>query len=105
MKKTLALGLVICLVASAFCITTFASDLPASDVTFRLSADISDLSATDAIFDESYIMLAIAVVGLIATVVSAILIAIDRRKEVKASREKEADKEQKTKNNKKGNIS
>ena len=91
--------------ASAFCITTFASDLPASDVTFRLSADISDLSATDAIFDESYIMLAIAVVGLVATVVSAILIAIDRRKEVKASREKEADKEQRTENNKKGDIS
>ena len=105
MKKIFAIGMVICIVASVFCLTTLAADLPASDVAFRLSADISDLSATDAIFDESYIMLAIAVVGLVATVVSAILIAIDRRKEVKASREKEADKEQRTENNKKGDIS
>ena len=94
----------ICIVAATFCIATFAADFPASDVVFRLGADKSDGSAALAFLNEDYIMLAIAIIGLIATIVSAILIMIDRRKEIKANREKEADEEQKTENNKKGDI-
>ena len=83
--------------ASAFCITTFTADFPASDVAFQLSSDKSDGSAVLAFLNEGYIMLAIAIIGLIATIVSAVLIAIDRRKEVKANREKESDNNTKAK--------
>ena len=104
MKKLLAIGLMICIVAATFCIATFAADFPASDVVFRLSADKSDGAAVLDFLNKDYITLAIAIIGLIATIVSAILIVIDRRKEIKANREKESDKEQQTENNKKGDI-
>lgn len=104
MKKLLAIGLMICVVTSAFCINTFAAEFPASDVVFRLGADKSDGAAVLDFLSKDYITLAIAIIGLIATIVSAILIVIDRRKEIKANREKESDKEQQTENNKKGDI-
>ena len=88
--------LMICIMASVFCLTTLAADFPASDVTFQLSADKVSAPAIDAILNENYITLAIAIIGFVATIVSAVLIAVDRKKEVKANREKESNNNTKT---------
>ena len=96
LKKFLAMTLMICIMASVFGLTTLAADFPASDVTFQLSADKSEGSAVLAFLNKDCIMLAIAIIGLVATIVSAVLIAVDRKKEVKANREKESNNNTKT---------
>ena len=96
MKKIFAIALVICIVTSTFCLTTVASDLSVSDVAFGLNAVKSDGSAVVDFLNEDYIMLVIAILGLVATIVSVVLIAIDRRKETKANKEKESDNNSKT---------
>ena len=88
MKRILAIALTICVFVSIFCITVFAADGP-SDMAFQLSAEQRDI----AVIGESYIELAIALLGLGATIVSVILIVTsDKRK--KASKSSKAKKEE-----------
>ena len=96
MKKILTMTLIICIVASASSLPAFAADLSTSNVAFQLSADKVSAPAIDAILNENYIALAISIIGLVASIISVILLVADRRKEAAENRKKEAD-ENKTK--------
>ena len=90
MKKILAMTLIICIVAPASSLPAFAADLSTSNVAFQLSADKESAPAIYAILNENYIMLAISIIGLVASIISVILLVADRRKEAAESRKKES---------------
>lgn len=91
MKKILAMTLIICIVASASSLPAFAADLFTSNIAFQLSADKVSASFIDAILNENYITLAISIIGLVASIISVILLVADRRKETAENRKKESD--------------
>lgn len=91
LKKFLAMTLIICVAASVSSFPAFAADLSTSNAAFQLSADKVSTSVIDAILNENYITLAIAIIGLVASIISVILLVADRRKEAAESRKKESD--------------
>ena len=91
MKKILTMTLIICIVASASSLPAFAADLSTSNVAFQLSADKVSAQVIDAILNENYITLAISIIGLVASIISVILLVADRRKEAAENRKKESD--------------
>ena len=83
MKRFFVIALTLCFLASALCIPALAA--PDLGGTIQKSTDLAAI--------EGYIMLGIAIAGLIATIVSVILIATsDKRK--KRSEQKKKDKEE-----------
>ena len=82
MKRIFLIALTVCAMVSALCVTVFA----APDLVAPLQKS-TDLAAI-----EGYIMLAIAVAGLIATIVSVILLTTSaKRKEAAARRKNKAE--------------
>ena len=84
MKKVLTFALSFCLVASALSVVAFAY-VDTSWTENDHAKSVSELLKLD------YIVLGIAILGLIATIVSAILLAKDRKKERNAEKLKGKD--------------
>ena len=100
MKKIPAALLTICIVASAFSLPALSADLSTLNVASQLNTDKASVSIIDVVLNETYIALAIACIGLIASIISVVLLVVDRRKEAAEGRKKDCD-ENENKNNKK----
>jgi hypothetical protein len=87
-----------------FLLPVYSAELSIPTVAFQLSADKISASAADAVLNDNYIALVIAIIGLVASVISVILLVADRRKEAAECRKKEY-AESRQKNNEKGDIS